>query len=112
MNFDTLIVDIEDIITVNISVYETGWLRDIDGFKSVVNSLKSIIELIKDDIPKEKSFKLTYNSQTKKIVIENRPDLFIYKFNNKINRSRINDCIVASPEYDMFIYFMSIGKDK
>lgn len=109
MNFDTLTV-IKDRITVKISVYETGWLKDIDGFKSVIDSLKTKIELIKEDISKEKCFRMTFNSQTKEIVIENSPDLVIYRFNDRVNRSRINECIIASSEYDIFIYFNDLDE--
>lgn len=109
LNFDTLAVEITGKVTVKIANYQTGWLKDIDGFKTIIDSLKAKIELINDDIPKEMNFKLTYKIRTNEIIIERNPDLIIYKFNNSVSKSKINECVIIAPEYDIYINFDNLN---
>lgn len=109
-NFDTLIIEIESKILIKISNYQTSWLKDIEGFNSITDSLKTKINLIKSDIPKETSYKLIYRTNKNEISIENRPDFIVYNFDNNISKQRINECHISSVEYDIFIYYNQLDE--
>jgi hypothetical protein len=102
--FDTLIVVVNESITVRISSYENGWLKYYDGFKTKVDKFKEDLSKIQNEIPKNPNLTMI-SKKTGEITIETTEDLKKYRIEDEISKTRENKVYILSDKYDILIYF-------